>query len=353
MVAMAHSTNRDIYFSFFMFTADLRPDDRVYTKQLVRHIQALQKLGYTGFDLPIAPTDTRDHQKEIESYAGLKQAFNDAGLKDVRFTTNVGATRTFDPSSMYAEQRAIALAYLKSRVDITKALGGDIMAGPIILPYGVFPTTDGNQAIWSDTLQDWLKSRYQHAAPVLEKLAEYAANQGVKVAIEPVDHWETPSPNMVGDVMRFLGDVASPQLGVCIDSAHVVLGSDGPAAFIKDVRGAAKANRLHYVHISAPDRGAVQGSWIPWKPFLEPILEGYDGPLLVEVFNAIPVFLNSLRLTRRRFLIPDEETLDPGRPDAYTVAREAIAAVRRELNQIDGLATTDVAAGRLDEVAKR
>ena len=107
------------------------------------------------------------------------------------------------------------------------------------------------------------------------------------------------------------------------------------------------------MHISAPDRGAVHDSWIPWKLFLEPILEGYDGPLLVEVFNAIPVFLNSLRLSRRRFLIPDEETLDPARPDAYTVAREAIAAVRRELNQVDGLATTDVAAGRLDEVAKR
>jgi len=327
---MAGSTDREIYFSFFMFTADLQPNDRAYTKLIVKHIEALREMGYTGFDLPIAPTATFDHQSEVKSYIKLKEALDQAGMGDVKFTTNVGATRTFDPSSMYAEQRAIGLAYLKSRVDITKALGGEIMAGPIIFPYGVFPTTDANQPIWSDALQEWVVPRYRHAQPVLEELGEYAANAGVKLAIEPVDHWETPAPNMVREVIRFLDHVASLQVGVCIDSAHVVLGSDGPELFTEDVRQVSAARRLHYVHISAPDRGAVHDSWIPWQPFLKPILEGYDGPLLVEVFNAIPVFLNSLRLTRRKFLIPGEDTLIPSRPDAYEIAREAIAAVRRE-----------------------
>ena len=333
---MASSSDRNIYFSFFMFTADLRPDDREYTKEIVRHMQALKAFGYTGFDLPIAPTKTLDHQSEVESYARLKQTLDKAGLGDVQFTTNVAATRTFDPSSMYQEQREIGLAYLKSRVDITKALGGDIMAGPIVLPYGVFPTTDANQAIWSDALQEWLVPRYRHAQPIIERLGEYAASKDVKVAIEPVDHWETPAPNMVQDVMCFLDNVSSTQVGVCIDSAHVVLGSDGPDVFTSDVRRVLAARRLHYVHISAPDRGAVHDSWIPWDPFLRPILEGYDGPFLVEVFNAIPVFLNSLRLTRRKFSIPGEDTVVSGRPDAYAIAREAIAAVRREISEVAG-----------------
>ena len=328
---MASSSERKIYFSFFMFTTDLRPNDREYTKLIVSHIQALRKLGYAGFDLPIAPKDTLDHQSEVESYAKFRQTLDDAGLDDVRFTTNVAATRTFDPSSMYAEQRAIGLSYLKSRVDITKALRGDIMAGPLVCPYNVFPTTDFNQPIWSDALQDWLLLRYHNAQPVFEELGEHAARQGVKVAIEPVDHWETPGPNLVSDVLRFLDEVASPQVGVCIDSAHVVQGSDGPAAFTSDVKRATAARRLHYVHISPPNRGAVADSWIPWKRFLGPILESYDGPFLVEVFNAIPVFQNILRLNRRKFLIPDEDILDAGRPNAYDIAREAIATLRREI----------------------
>jgi D-psicose/D-tagatose/L-ribulose 3-epimerase len=99
-----------------------------------------------------------------------------------------------------------------------------------------------------------------------------------------------------------------------------------------------KAGRLNYVHISAPDRGAVEDSWIPWQPFLTPILEGYNGPLLVEVFNAIPVFLNSLRLTRRKFQIPGEDRIDGSRPDAYAVAREAIHTVRQEIGVTIGTA---------------
>jgi sugar phosphate isomerase/epimerase len=335
MVAMANSSHKDIYFSFFMFTADLMPTDREYTKLIVSHIRKLTELGYDGFDLPIAP-GSLDHRSEVESYKGLRKALDDAGLGEVKFTTNVGATRTFDPSSPYKEQREVGLAYLKSRVDITKALRADAMAGPVILPYGGFPTTDFDQPIWSDALQDSLVARYRDATPIFETLGDYATSQGIKVAIEPVDHWETPAPNMVGEVIRFYENVSSPQIGVCIDSAHVVLGSDSPAEFTAQVKQALAARRLHYVHISAPDRGAVHDSWIPWKLFLKPILQGYTGPFLVEVFNAIPVFLNSLRLTRRKFWIPGEDAPEPGRPDAYEIARQAIAVLRREISEAGG-----------------
>jgi sugar phosphate isomerase/epimerase len=329
---MTHYVHRDIYLSFFMFTTDLQPTNSEYTRQIVEHILALRSFGYTGFDLPIAPpADALNPAAELKSYEGLRNALDKAGLEDVGFTTNVGATRTYDPSSMYREQRELGLAYLKSRVDITKALRATILAGPIVVPYGVFPTTDFGQPIWSDDLQDWLAVRYLNAQPVIQELGEYAAERGVSLAIEPVDHWETPGPNMVQDVIGFLKGVSSPQVGVCVDSAHVVLGSDGPEEFNSGIADLIKTGRLNYVHISAPDRGAVKNSWIPWRPFLGPILEDYSGPLLVEVFNAIPAFLSSLRITRRKFQIPGEDQLDNGYPDAYTVAREAIETVRQEI----------------------
>jgi sugar phosphate isomerase/epimerase len=333
---MPSSANRDVYFSFFMFTVDLRPDDAEYTKTIVRHMHELRALGYAGFDLPIAPTDAPDRRTEVESYARLKQALDDAGLRGVGITTNVAATPSCDPSSMDAGVRAAGLAYLKSRVDITAALGGRIMAGPIVFPYGAFPT-DANGAIWSDALQEWVVPRYRHAQPILDEVGDYARARGVKVAIEPVDHWETPAPNMVGDVLDFLDGVRSRQAGVCIDSAHVVMGSDGPAAFARDVRRASEAGRIHSVHVSPPDRGAFHDSWIPWQVFLGPLLASYDGPFLVETFNAIPVFCSPLRLTRRKFWIPGEDPPNPGCPDAYTVAREALAVVRREMSQLEGV----------------
>jgi sugar phosphate isomerase/epimerase len=324
-------TPRELYFSFFMFTVDLRPGDPEYADVIVRHIETLSELGYAGFDLPIAATATLDHAAEVERYAALKETLDDAGLGDVGISTNVGATRTFNPASPYAEQRDVALAYLKSRVDITALLGGTIMAGPIIFPYGGYPTGDFGDPFWSDALQDWVVSGYRDAQPVLQELGVYAEAKGVKLAIEPVDHWETAAPNMVGQVLDFLDGVPSGQVGVCIDSAHVVLGGDGPVAFTAQVEGAPE--RIHSVHLSAPDRGAVRDSWIPWAAFLDPILPAYEGPLLVEVFNAIPPFEESLRLTRRKFWIPGEDTPVDGVPDAYTVAGEALAAVRDELER--------------------
>ena len=131
--------------------------------------------------------------------------------------------------------------------------------------------------------------------------------------------------------MEFLDGVDTNQVGVCIDSAHVMLAGGSPASFAASVRAAAEAGRIHYVHVSAPDRGAVHESWVPWQQFLGPLLPVYDGPLLLETFNAITPFLKPLQLTRAKFWVPGEDEPVAGVPDAYTIAREAISALRGEL----------------------
>lgn len=324
---------RDVFFSFFMFTADLRPEDTEYTKTLVRHLRILTEMGYDGFDLHIAGRPpTVEHRAEVESYARLKKAFDEAGLTGVKFTTNVGTTKTFDPTSPYEQQRDQALAYLKSRVDITRVLGGDsIMSGPFLYPYGAFPVTDDGGPLWSDALQDWMEPRYRAARPVLEELSAYAAARGVKLAIEPVKNWETPGPNTVSEVLDFLDDLGDAQCGVTIDTAQVVMESRGPSVFKDDVARAVQRDRLHYVHISAPDRGAVHDSWIPWDVILPEVEPVYRGPYLVEVFNAIPPFDSSMRMTRRRFWRRDEDRPVPGVAGAYDIALAALAELRERI----------------------
>lgn len=330
---MTATFKRDVFFSFFMFTADLRPQDPRYTQVLINHLKALTDMGYDGFDLHIAAQPaTVDHKLETDSYVALRKAFDQAGLRDVKFTTNVGTTRTFDPTSPYEEQRRQALSYLKSRVDITRALGGDsIMSGPFLYPYGVFPVTDADEPIWSDALQDWMESRYHAARSVFEDLAEYAAAREVKLAIEPVKSWETPPPNMVSEALDFLDGLEHVRAGVTIDTAQVVMESQGPSVFKDNVARAVRKDRLHYVHISAPDRGAVKDSWIPWDIVLNEIEPVYRGPYLIEVFNAIPPFVSSMRMARRRFWRPGEDDPVHGVDSAYDVARSALEELREQI----------------------
>jgi sugar phosphate isomerase/epimerase len=211
-------------------------------------------------------------------------------------------------------------------------LGGDsIMSGPFLYPYGVFPQTDLGEPIWSDALQDWMRPRFQAAHSVFRELAEYAATKGVKLAIEPVKSWETPPPNMVSEVLDFLDGPESLPGGVTVDTAQVVMESQGPEAFKRTVARAAARDRLLYVHISAPDRGAVHDSWIPWDVVLREIEPVYHGPYLVEVFNAIPPFDSSMRMARRRFWRPGEDDPEPGRDSAYDVAGAGLETLRERL----------------------
>lgn len=327
---------RDILFSFFMFTADLKPTDCNYTQVLVNHMDAIARIGYTGFDMHIAgSTGNISFTEEVENYARLKDAFNAAGHQKAKFNTNVGSTRTFDPTSPYPEQRKQALEYLKSRVDITSVLGGRdaIMSGPFLYPYGVFPVDDNDEPIWSDALQDWMTPRYKDAIPTFLELIEYAKEKQVILGIEPIKDWESPPPNMVSEVLDFIETLdTSLPCGVAIDTAQCVMESRGPSVFKDNVARAIAKGRLPYVHISAPDRGEVKDSWIPWNFMLGVLTPVFKGPYLVEVFNAIPPFASSMRMTRRRFWRPGEDQAN-NYPSAYDVAETAYKELNDQLDK--------------------
>jgi len=323
--------SRDIYISFFMFTTDMKPTDKEYQKIALAHMHALKEIGYSGFEFPLAPNFDKQYQALTEAYANLRRLMDENDLKDMRIATNAGNTRTFDPTSTFKQQREEALAYLKSRVDITAALNAKIMMGPIIFPYHVYPSTDFSAPIWSDALQDYLAPHYEIAQPVLEELGHYAAEKDVKLAIEPITHWETPAPNTLTQLIDFLKGVPCKQVGVCLDSAHETLDGAGPDIFKQQIQDLAAEGRLHYAQISPPDRGNVLNSWIPWHDLVEPLLEIHQGPIAVEIFNAIPVFQDSLRLSRRKFWIPGEDAESKLYPSAYTIAEQALEAVRKHV----------------------
>jgi sugar phosphate isomerase/epimerase len=335
---MNATAKREIYFSFFMFTADLLPDEPSYTEVLIRHLKHLVRLGYDGFDLHIADRPaTVEHSLEVESYRRLKEAFDKADLK-AKFATNVGSTSFFDPTSPEKEVRDRALLYLKSRVDITSVLGGEstgpIMSGPFIYPYGAFPLTKpGGEGIWSDALLAWMIPRYREATPIIEELAEYAVKKEVKLAIEPVKSWETPPPNMVSEVLDFLDDVKKAPCGITIDTAQVLMESQGPKVFKENLVRCADKDRLSYVHISAPDRGAIDDCWIPWDIMLGAIEPIYRGPYLIEIFNAIPPFDSSMRMARRRFWRPGEDLEGPEGLNAYKIAEAALKRLQYEIER--------------------
>lgn len=340
---------RPIYFSFFMFDSNTRLYDARLRASYLGHMKVLAECGYAGFELHLGrSTETAmaypSYADEVHAYAALRRTLDESGLQHIALATNAGATPDLDPSSRDPDIRRAALEFLRSRVDITAALRGEIMMGPVVIPYGAFVCSAPNgDAVWSDALQAELEQRYELAAGVLEELGEHARARGVKVAIEPISHWETPGPNKLSQLLTFLRAVRCTQIGAIIDSAHETLDGDGPEEFARQVAELSSAGRLHYVQASPPDRGDLEHSWIPWGPLFQPLLAHYSGPVAIEIFNAVPDFAAGLRLSRRKYWIPG---IDAPRalPSAYDVARGSLRRLRAEFARLEHTASDDAAA---------
>lgn len=334
------NNEREIYFSFFMFAANFDIADEAFLEQGLGHVLALADMGYAGCEFHPGRSAVIDavfptYEEETAAYAAYRQRLDDNGAGAMKIATNVAATVDRDPSSSDPAVRDDALAFLKSRVDITAALRGDIMMGPMLIPYGAFVVDAPNGTpVWSDALQDELTRRYQNAQPVFEELGAYARGRGVRLAIEPITHWETPGPNTLAQLLEFLGHVTEQSVGAVIDSAHETLDGAGPEVFAGQVQNLARAQRLHYAQASAPDRGSLQHTWLPWQGVFGPVTQHYAGPIAVEIFNAVPVFDEGLRLTRRKYWIPDVDPPGQG-PSAYDVARASLAVARERLEELD------------------
>ncbi|MCA9543425.1 MAG: sugar phosphate isomerase/epimerase, partial [Myxococcales bacterium] len=226
---MARTRNRPVYFSFFMFDANTRLWSQSARARYLEHMKVLADQGYAGFELHCGRSPEYDvafptYAAEVDGYAELRAQMDQAGLKQIALATNVGQGPDQDLSSPDPAQQEAGIAFLKSRIDINGALRAKIMMGPMVIPYGAFvhraPNGDG---VWSDALQDELAPRYETAAANLQIVGEYAEERQVKLAIEPITHWETPGPNTLQQLMAFLERVPSSQVGVVIDSAHETL----------------------------------------------------------------------------------------------------------------------------------
>ncbi|KZN43628.1 sugar phosphate isomerase/epimerase family protein [Pseudoalteromonas luteoviolacea] len=334
---MQHNT--DMYFSFFMFGSNFSIEDPVFLDQAMVHIRRLVEMGYTGFEFHPGREDTTayaflTYQQELDAYCAFRKRMNDEGFSHIKVATNVGATVDCDPSSSCASIRAAGIEYLKSRIDITSALGGEIMMGPLVIPYGGFVVSAPNgEQVWSDGLQDELQARYKTAQQSFVTLGQYAAAKGVKLAIEPISHWETPGPNKLAQLISFLDGIDDPTVGAVIDSAQETLDGDGPEVYKAQIDYLADQGRLHYAQASPPDRGDLVNCWLPWEGVFTPILSRYTGPIAVEIFNAVGAFDQGLRLSRRKYWIPEVD--EPNQyPNAYQIAQQAYDFTQRKLDKI-------------------
>jgi len=243
--------------------------------------QDLKAAGFEGIELQITDDDEAH-------YAKAGQVLKDLGLAA---TGVAGVPEGSNPASADAAERQRALDYLKSQIDKTVALGGDILGGPLHSAFKVFsgqgPTQD--ELAWS--------------ADVLRSAGEHAQGAGIRLALEFLNRFECYLLNTTEQTLALLDRVDHPAVGVHYDTHHAHLEEHDVGAAI---RGA--GDRIYHVHISESHRGTPGRGQVRWAETFEALRAiGYDGWMTIEAFGRIDTeFASAVHIWRDLYPSPEQ-----------------------------------------------
>jgi D-psicose/D-tagatose/L-ribulose 3-epimerase len=206
--------------------------------------------------------------------AAVSRAAADAGLS-VLVCGAVGVER--DISHEDPARRRAGLDYLRWCVEFAAAVGSPLVSGPIYAPVG--------QARMLEPAQR--KAQWGRAVASLAALAEFAAP--IRLAVEPLNRFETDLVNTAEQGLRLCADVGAENIGLLLDTFHMNIEEKSIPAAIRSA-----GPRLFHVQASENDRGTPGSGHVPWPEVVGALrAAGYSGSVVVESF--LPTVLEIAR----------------------------------------------------------
>jgi D-psicose/D-tagatose/L-ribulose 3-epimerase len=249
-------------------------------------LHQLAECGFDGVEVPIFEGDEAH-------YRSLAKELQRTGLKCSTITVCVPDA---NPISKDPAQRSKALDRLKWVLDMTAAVGGDVLCGPYYCPLGLFsgqePTEDEKK--WG--------------ADVLRAGAEHAQKLNVRIAIEFLCRFETYFLNTARAAADFSRRVNHPAFGMMYDTFHATIEEKDPPRALAEAR-----EQLIHFHISENDRGTPGAGHVQWRETFKTLREiNYDGWLTIEAFSRVLPELAAATRVWRDFFPSNEDVYKRG-----------------------------------------
>ncbi|MGM1062675.1 sugar phosphate isomerase/epimerase family protein [Saccharothrix sp. Mg75] len=159
--------------------------------------------------------------------------------------------------------------YLRHVVDVAAIVGSGAVAGPAYSSVGRTWRIGNRPAVYAQLREN--------LAPVVE----HAASKGVRVAVEPLNRYETSLLNTVEQALEALDGLPDEGCGLALDTYHMNIEESAPAEAVR-----AAGARIAHVQVCANDRGTPGRDHQDWPALLEALDDaGYRGPLCIESFT--------------------------------------------------------------------
>ncbi len=239
-------------------------------------IDDLKKTGFDGVEVPLFEGDLAHYQKVGKHLQSL-------GLGATSVTV---MNPDSSPVDADAAIRAKAVDRLKDCIDKTAALGGDVLAGPLQSPLGVFtgagPTAD----------------EVKRLADVLHLAGEHGAKNKVKLAVEQLNRFEAYCITTAQQADEIAEAAKSPFVGTLFDPFHANIEEPDIAAAIVN-----HGRHIVHFHISENNRGVPGSGHLPWTAIFKALRKiKYNNWLTIESFGQrLPDLAAATRVWRAFF----------------------------------------------------
>ncbi|MFE7399136.1 sugar phosphate isomerase/epimerase family protein [Streptomyces sp. NPDC057557] len=162
--------------------------------------------------------------------------------------------------------------YLHRCIDAAQAVNAPTVAGPVYTAVG----------------RTWRMGRaertaaYEELRENLAPVVEHARAAGVRIAVEPLNRYETSLLNTVDQTLAALAGLPEGSIGIALDVYHQNIEERSLPDAVRRAAG-----RIVHVQVCANDRGTPGADSLDWPGFLTALTSsGYRGPLCIESFTA-------------------------------------------------------------------
>ncbi len=175
-------------------------------------------------------------------------------------------------SSLDPTVRENALHYGEWLIGAATALGSSVVCGPMY-------SAVGKQHLDTETTrqQEWAL-----AVSGLRQLADEAAARKVRLALEPLNRFETDMINVVSQGLKLIREVERENVGLHLDTFHMHLEEKDSAAAIR-----LADRKIFHFHACENDRGVPGTGQVHWNEIGQALHSvGYPGPVVIESFTS-------------------------------------------------------------------
>lgn len=227
-------------------------------------IALFPKIKAMGFDVVEIPVE----DPGLIHAPTIKKALEDHGLIPI-ICGVFGPTKDLTSDDIALHDNCFR--YIEKCFELGAFLGVDFLAGPMYSAVGKARMVSEEQR----------KIEWDRAVNNLGKVCALGEKYGQKIALEPLNRFESDLVNTAEDVLRLVQDINHPNAKVLLDSFHMTIEEKNIKEAIRSI-----GDKLIHVQVSENHRGIPGTGLTPWQDLYEGLNDiGYQGAMVIESFT--------------------------------------------------------------------